>query len=223
MDKQLATGDFLQHCLPAVSTCHYCLPPFLYTVNWNLFAREFFANVQNCKKYNCKTFSWLYSDYSCDGLSQKCLNRKNFAVKVSWHFRKYFPAQYSSSLQYRISVYSMISPCYGSIFSWYCHDFQLRKANKLAELMEQMNLSSEGDNSMTSLPDLPSYSLLGNMQTVGSGNLSQKPVISPTAEEQPSLAPPAATNEDLPATSDSNDQATSDQTQETPATTDPTP
>ena len=58
---------------------------------------------------------------------------------------------------------------------------QVRKANKLAELMDKLNLASEeGTETDTgALPDLPSFSLLGNMQTVGSGNLA-KPTHSPT-------------------------------------------
>lgn len=64
-------------------------------------------------------------------------------------------------------------------------NFQIRKAKKLAELMRQLEMATEGcdDSTPPTLPDLPSYSLLGSVQSVGSGNLapaSQTSPMSPT-------------------------------------------
>lgn len=49
--------------------------------------------------------------------------------------------------------------------------------------MEQLELCGGEDNSTPiNLPELPTYALLGNIQTVGSGNLVRKNVTSPTTE-----------------------------------------
>lgn len=61
---------------------------------------------------------------------------------------------------------------------------------------------SEGDNS-SQLPSLPSYSLLGSLQTVGSGNLKGKTVTSPTT-------PPAHTSTDKLLTAPVNDMSIED-------------
>ena len=74
-----------------------------------------------------------------------------------------------------------VEPLHIEQFQANYYSSQVRKANKLAELMDKLNLASEeGTETDTgALPDLPSFSLLGNMQTVGSGNLA-KPTHSPT-------------------------------------------
>jgi len=83
---------------------------------------------------------------------------------------------------------------------------QVRKAKKLAELMDKLNLASQEDNSSVSLPDLPVYSLLGNMQTFSSGNLTKHshnsspgeevscPTDNVTVESHPSADPVSSTS-----------------------------
>lgn len=53
--------------------------------------------------------------------------------------------------------------------------------------MDKLNLATEEgiETDSSTLPDLPSYSLLGNLQTVGSGNLAKPtPVTPPTTSPQ---------------------------------------
>ncbi|XP_067948673.1 RAB6-interacting golgin-like isoform X2 [Watersipora subatra] len=82
------------------------------------------------------------------------------------------------------------------------HQNEIRKAKKLADLMEKLDLATtkNGETSPTpvvEIPDLPSLSLLGSMQTVGSGNLVQHSLSQEGEKSPPPADAPSLTNSGL--------------------------
>ena len=63
---------------------------------------QFLQMFEIAKKYVCKKFQFLYSDYSSNELRQKLFNCRNFPIEISWHFCKFFQRKI-------IPVYSMTS------------------------------------------------------------------------------------------------------------------
>ena len=69
------------------------------TVNWNLFAREFFCEVLQMSEIATKFTGYIVIIVMMKFSKHFSMNLKKFSIEVSWHFRKYLSVQNNSSLQ----------------------------------------------------------------------------------------------------------------------------
>ena len=76
------------------TSCHYKLYNYTSTVDWNLFATEFFCECLRTFEIAKDTIAKIFNGYTVFIVVMNF--RKNFSIakvfsiKVSWHFRKYF-------------------------------------------------------------------------------------------------------------------------------------